>query len=124
MYFFSFVLIFFFTLFGISVNHFVVSSLFTLLYYLIFFIKTSYFFVIFLLFLLFFQLLHLFRFDFVPYYIYIYGGFCTFAVTSLMNSFTSLLFSLPVSHYFLSLFLVFSLIVIFNLILALTKKMV
>jgi hypothetical protein len=51
--------------------------------------------------------------------------FCTFVVTSLMNSsFPAFLLSLPISHFFISFFLVFSLFFIFNAILALTKKMV
>ena len=49
--------------------------------------------------------------------------FCVFAVTSLMNtSFTFLLFYLPISHFFISLFLVFSLFLMLNIILALTEK--
>jgi hypothetical protein len=49
--------------------------------------------------------------------------FCTFVVTSLMNSsFPTFLFSLPISHFFISFFLVFSLFFIFNPISALTKQ--
>jgi len=49
--------------------------------------------------------------------------FCTFVVTSLMNSsFPTLLFSLPISHFFISFFLVFSLLFTFKPISALTKK--
>lgn len=50
--------------------------------------------------------------------------FCTFVVTSLMNSsFPTFLFSLPIPHFFISFFLVFSFFFIFSPILALTKKM-
>ena len=49
--------------------------------------------------------------------------FCTFVVTFLMNSsFTSFLLRLPISHFFISLFLVFSFLLIFNHVLVLTKS--
>jgi len=64
---------------------------------------------------------------FYPYFIYIFHLFYLSilytAVTSFMNySFTCFLFILPISHFSISLFLVFSVLLIFNLILVLTKK--
>ena len=68
---------------------------------------------------------------FIPFFYFVLYFICIFyfwvlgtsAVTSLINSsFTSVLFSLPIPHFFISLFLVFSPLLVFNLILALTKK--
>ena len=48
--------------------------------------------------------------------------FCISPFTSLNSPFTYFLFHLPLSHFFISLFLITSLFLIFNVILALTKK--
>jgi len=88
--------------------------------------QSSSFFVVFLPFQLFFQQLPLFLFFFHILFVSstsLNWVFCIFSVTYLMNSsFTSFSFRLPISHFFISLFLVFSLLIIFNLILTFTKN--
>jgi len=109
----------------ISVNHFVVSSFHLLILFDILH-QTNYLFVLFLLFLLFLQLLHLFLF--ILFHISFISSTSSeylvhLLLTSLMNSsFTPNLFNVLISPFFLSLFSVFSLLLIFSLILALTKN--
>ena len=96
-----------------SVNHFAVGSLFIFYYYLTVFIKPTISLWCFFFFLLYFQLLHLFLFFILFHISFVFHTssnlvFCTFAVTFLINYyFTSFLFCLPMSHFFISLFLVF-----------------
>jgi len=76
----------------------------------------------------FFQLFHLFLFLVLFHNSFTTStscnwAFCIFTVASLINSsFTSFLFCLPIPYFFISLFLVLSLLLISNLILAVTTK--
>ena len=87
--------------------------------------QTNYISVVFLLFRLFFQLLHLFLFWFGSiFHLYLPLLPIGYCVHLLLPPWWNLLLllSIPISHFFSSLFLVFSLLLIFSLILALTKK--
>ena len=122
MCFFSFIFIFLFILSGISVNHFVVNLLYLAILFDILHQSKCFFFSYY------FSCCFIYYF-FILFHILLTTSvsslwvFCIFTVTSSNNSsFTSFIFILPISRFFISLFLVFSLLLIFNLILPFTKK--